>query len=73
MSQLLSTGLQREEMEMLIGLTEQGYNPEALAAAVKELRKEESALAAQAEGKQHEEREKQRKGRPEWNTTGPDE
>ncbi|EOD18059.1 hypothetical protein EMIHUDRAFT_196104 [Emiliania huxleyi CCMP1516] len=56
LSQLLETGLDRETLAVLIGLTEQGVNPEALAAVVKELRRESAALraaeaeAAEAEG-----------------------
>ncbi|EOD06920.1 hypothetical protein EMIHUDRAFT_246127 [Emiliania huxleyi CCMP1516] len=50
LSQLLETGLDRETLAVLIGLTEQGVNPEALAAVVKELRRESAALrAAEAE------------------------
>ena len=43
-SQLLETGLDRETLRVLVGLTESGVNPEALAAAVKELRREAAAL-----------------------------
>ena len=48
LSQLLHTGLDREELATLIGLTESGVNPEALAAVVKELRRESAAIAAEA-------------------------
>ena len=48
MSQLLQTGLDRETLAVLIGLTEIGVNPEALAAVVKELRRESAALEAEA-------------------------
>lgn len=43
-SQLLQTGLDRETLAALVGLTESGINPEALAAVVKELRREAAAL-----------------------------
>ena len=45
-SQLLQTGLDRESLAVLVGLTETGVNPEALAAVVKELRRESVALQA---------------------------
>ena len=47
MSQLLQTGLDRETLTILVGLTESGVNPEALAAVVKELRRESAALSAE--------------------------
>ena len=43
-SQILQTGLDRETLSVLIGMTETGVNPEALAAVVKELRRESAAL-----------------------------
>jgi len=39
-SQLLNTGLDKETLEILVKLTELGVHPEALAAVVKELRRE---------------------------------
>jgi mitotic-spindle organizing protein 1 len=45
-SSLLDTGLDKESLSILIGLVESGVNPEALAAVVKELRREASALKA---------------------------
>ena len=45
-SQLLNTGLDRATLNVLVGLTETGVNPEALAAVVKELRRESAALDA---------------------------
>ncbi|KAL6072317.1 Mitotic-spindle organizing protein 1 [Balamuthia mandrillaris] len=39
MSNLLDTGLSRESLSLAIGLCECGINPEALAAAVKELQR----------------------------------
>ena len=45
-SQLLNTGLDRATLSVLVGLTESGVNPEALAAVVKELRRESAALEA---------------------------
>ena len=45
-SRLLQTGLDREELSTLVGLTENGVNPEALATVVKELRRESAQLQA---------------------------
>lgn len=45
-SNLLNTGLDRQTLAILIALCEHGVNPEALAAVVKELRREAAALAA---------------------------
>ncbi|RHY01960.1 hypothetical protein DYB36_001113, partial [Aphanomyces astaci] len=39
LSRLLNTGLDRESLSILISLVEKGVNPEALAAAVKEIRR----------------------------------
>ena len=44
MSRVLNTDLDRETLSILIGLLETGVNPEALAAVVKELRREAKAL-----------------------------
>eukprot|EP00900_Chrysochromulina_parva_P016375 jgi/Chrpa1/24739/Chrysochromulina_OHIO_Genome00008775-RA len=49
-SQLLQTGLDRETLAVLVGLTESGVNPEALAAVIKELRRETAALRADEAG-----------------------
>jgi len=43
-SRILDTGLDRETLSILIGLLEQGVNPEALASVVKELRREAAVL-----------------------------
>ena len=43
-SQMLDTGLDRESLAILVALVENGVNPEALAAVVKELRREAAAL-----------------------------
>lgn len=40
LSNILETGLDRESLSILLELTESGVNPEALAALVKELRKQ---------------------------------
>ncbi|KAI9337464.1 mitotic-spindle organizing gamma-tubulin ring associated-domain-containing protein [Obelidium mucronatum] len=40
MSLLLETGLDKETLAICVALCEQGVNPEALAAAVKELKRE---------------------------------
>jgi mitotic-spindle organizing protein 1 len=45
-SQILNTGLDRETLALLVTLCEQGVNPEALAAVVKELRREQANLLA---------------------------
>eukprot|EP01052_Picozoa_sp_SAG31_P005923 SAG31_NODE_267_length_18790_cov_3.661655_22_plen_78_part_00 len=43
-SRILNTGLDRHTLSILVGLCECGVNPEALAAVVKELRREGQAL-----------------------------
>ena len=43
-SQILDTGLDKETLSILLALIETGINPEALAAVVKELRREAAAL-----------------------------
>nr|A9NKD9.1 RecName: Full=Mitotic-spindle organizing protein 1; AltName: Full=Mitotic-spindle organizing protein associated with a ring of gamma-tubulin 1 [Picea sitchensis]ABK21100.1 unknown [Picea sitchensis]ABR16900.1 unknown [Picea sitchensis] len=43
-SNFLQTGLDRHTLSILIALCEHGVNPEALAAVVKELRREAAAL-----------------------------
>ncbi|KAK8882641.1 Mitotic-spindle organizing protein 1 [Tritrichomonas musculus] len=43
LSNILETGLDRESLSILLELTESGVNPEALAALVKELRKQKTA------------------------------
>ncbi|MCO5574439.1 hypothetical protein L7F22_028224 [Adiantum nelumboides] len=48
MANLLNTGLDRPTLAVLMALTEQGVNPEALAAVVKELRREATALRSAA-------------------------
>lgn len=45
LSQLLNTGLDRETLAILMALLQKGVNPEALAAVVKDLRKEAKAGA----------------------------
>ena len=42
LSNILETGLDRETLSILLELTESGVNPEALAALVKELRKQKA-------------------------------
>jgi mitotic-spindle organizing protein 1 len=54
-STLLETGLDQETLAILLALCEQGVNPEALAAVVRELRREAAALRAAAEGRDEEE------------------
>lgn len=43
LSNILETGLDRESLSILLELTEAGVNPEALAALVKELRKQKES------------------------------
>jgi len=43
-STLLETGLDKQTLSILVGLCEAGVNPEALAAAIKELRRESISL-----------------------------
>jgi mitotic-spindle organizing protein 1 len=47
-SSILDTGLDKETLSILISLIEAGVNPEALAAVVRELRREAAALKAAA-------------------------
>ncbi len=42
-SAILDCGLDKETLSVLVSLCESGVNPEALAAVVKELRREQSA------------------------------
>lgn len=53
MSELLNTGLDRESLGLLVALTEEGVNPEALAAVVKELRREAAAIRGENGGTKH--------------------
>ena len=68
-SQILHTGLDRETLEVLVGLTENGVNPEALATVVKELRREGAALraaGAEADAPPSTQTQTSPPGRPEW-------
>ncbi|KAG9008654.1 hypothetical protein FRB94_013061 [Tulasnella sp. JGI-2019a] len=47
LSELLNTGLDRETLATCVRMIESGANPEALAAVVKELRKENTSITAQ--------------------------
>ena len=44
MSQILNCGLDKQTLSILVSLCDNGVNPEALAAIMKELKKEASAL-----------------------------
>ncbi len=44
MSQILNCGLDQKTLSILVSLIENGFNPEALAAVVKELKRETDAL-----------------------------
>lgn len=44
MSQILNCGINRDSLSILISMIENGANPEALAAVVKEMRKESFSL-----------------------------
>ena len=48
LSRLLNTGLDRDTLAILMALIQKGVNPEALAAVVKDLRKESAESAATA-------------------------
>lgn len=48
-SNLLNTGLDSESLAICVKLCEAGVNPEALAAVVKELRRESAALQTTSE------------------------
>ncbi len=45
MSRLLNTGLDRKTLSILLSLCECGVNPEALAAVVKEIKREANTVA----------------------------
>lgn len=45
-SQILNTGLDKSTLSILVSLCENGVNPEALAAVVRELKREAAALKA---------------------------
>ena len=47
MSQILNCGLDQKSLHILVGLIENGVNPEALAVVVKELKRETAALRAE--------------------------
>eukprot|EP00053_Salpingoeca_punica_P020867 m.212413 g.212413 ORF g.212413 m.212413 type:complete len:74 (+) comp20340_c0_seq1:105-326(+) len=49
-SQILNTGLDRETLSICTSLCEAGVNPEALAAVVKELRREAQSLKTKPSG-----------------------
>ncbi|KAG0077656.1 Mitotic-spindle organizing protein 1 [Podila epicladia] len=46
MSSILNTGLDRETLSICVSLCESGVNPEALAAVIKELRRESASTRA---------------------------
>ncbi|KAI8926590.1 mitotic-spindle organizing gamma-tubulin ring associated-domain-containing protein [Entophlyctis helioformis] len=48
LSVLLNTGLDRDALSLCVSLCESGVNPEALAAVIKELKRESRSLAAAA-------------------------
>lgn len=51
LSKLLNTGLDRRSLELMVGLCESGVNPEALAAAVRELRAQARAVRSREPAK----------------------
>ena len=53
---ILDTGLDQETISILVPLIESGVNPEALAAVVRELRREAAALKAVAQQQQQQAR-----------------
>lgn len=52
LSRLLNTGLDRETLAILMALLQKGVNPEALAAVVKDLRRDAAASERPVTGKQ---------------------
>ena len=50
LNEILNCGLDRESLGLLVALTEEGVNPEALAAVVKELRREAAAIRGDDSG-----------------------
>lgn len=54
-SEILDTGLDKETLNILIALLESGVNPEALAAVVRELRREAARLKSE-QSKTHQQR-----------------
>lgn len=48
LSRLLNTGLDRETLAILMALIQKGVNPEALAAVVKDLRKDAASASTQS-------------------------
>ncbi|OQR84005.1 hypothetical protein THRCLA_23109 [Thraustotheca clavata] len=52
LSRLLNTGLNRESLGLVVSLIEKGVNPEALAAAVKEMRRTSAAPSNKSVGAQ---------------------
>ena len=53
-SNILNTGLDRETLAILVNLCESGVHPEALAAVVKELRREAAAVALEEQEEESE-------------------
>ena len=47
MQQILNCGLDERTLPLCVGLIENGVNPEALAAVIKELKRESAALRAE--------------------------
>jgi len=50
LSQLLNCGLDKQTLSILVSLCENGVNPDALAAVVKELKREGKAIAESGAG-----------------------
>jgi mitotic-spindle organizing protein 1 len=48
MSRIMNTGLDRKTLSILLSLCECGVNPEALAAVVKEIKREANSVTLQA-------------------------
>lgn len=49
-SLLLNTGLDRESLSLCVAMCEQGVNPEALAAVIKELKRESRVVRSAGNG-----------------------
>uniref|UniRef100_K3WI17 Mitotic-spindle organizing protein 1 n=1 Tax=Globisporangium ultimum (strain ATCC 200006 / CBS 805.95 / DAOM BR144) TaxID=431595 RepID=K3WI17_GLOUD len=50
LSRLLNTGLDRETLPIVMALIQKGVNPEALAAVIKDLRRDAAAASASSSG-----------------------
>ncbi|KAI9639806.1 mitotic-spindle organizing gamma-tubulin ring associated-domain-containing protein [Dioszegia hungarica] len=56
LSQLLSTGLDKQQLSICVGMIEAGANPDTLAAVIKELRRENEKLQARQQAEDAQDR-----------------